>query len=149
MKLQAFKQNSLKNTKDTKLSPRFFGPYKVLKRVGLVAYRLQLPDSARFHNTFHVSLLKKKIGSHDFAQIDPPVAVVEETPVQPLKILDRKVYKRNNAVAASVLVQWVDQLPEDASWIDFDDLRRRFPQFVGEGASISRKGQCEELGATP
>ena len=41
-----------------KLSPRFIGPYEIIERIGLVAYRLALPPELdRIHNIFHVSML--------------------------------------------------------------------------------------------
>ncbi|GJU60470.1 putative reverse transcriptase domain-containing protein [Tanacetum coccineum] len=52
-----------------KLNPRFVGPFKVIKRVGDVAYKLELPEElSRVHNTFHVSNLKK-------CHADEPLAV--------------------------------------------------------------------------
>jgi hypothetical protein len=43
-----------------KLSPRFIGPFKILKRVGEMAYQLELPDHlSDVHDVFHVSQLKK------------------------------------------------------------------------------------------
>ena len=62
LKLQPYKYMSLKNTnKDNKLSPKYYGPYKVLKNIGSMAYKLKLPTSLRFHLVFHVSCLKKVI----------------------------------------------------------------------------------------
>lgn len=142
VKLQAFKQTSLKDVKDNKLTPRFFGPYKILKRIGAVAYRLQLPQSSKVHNTFHVSLLKKKVGNHILVQQDTPFTVDFPAPSYPSKILDRKLINRNNKPVVMALVQWEGMLSEDATWIDYDILRRSYPQFVGEDALTARRGHC-------
>ena len=45
-----------------KLSPRFIGPFEILKRIGTVEYRLALPPSmSGVHEVFHVSMLRKYI----------------------------------------------------------------------------------------
>ena len=63
LRLQPYKQMSLKNTKkDNKLSPKYYGPYKVLQNIGIMAYKLELLASSQVHPIFHVSCLKKVTG---------------------------------------------------------------------------------------
>ena len=61
--VQPYKQNSLKADHCQKLEPKFYGPYTVLKRVGQVAYKLALSSHSKLHHVFHVSCLKKVIGT--------------------------------------------------------------------------------------
>ncbi|GJX57771.1 putative reverse transcriptase domain-containing protein [Tanacetum coccineum] len=77
-----------------KLNPRYVGPFKVLEKVGAVAYKLELPQElSRVHNTFHVSNLKKCYADEPLAVpldellIDDKLHFVEE----PVEIMDREV----------------------------------------------------------
>jgi hypothetical protein len=69
LRLQPYKQISLKQAKkDNKLSPKYYGPYKVLQKIGTMAYKLEFPASYRVHPVFHVSFLNKVIGDKILVQ---------------------------------------------------------------------------------
>jgi hypothetical protein len=64
LRLQPYRQASIKRSGEEKLQPRFFGPYRVNRRIGAVAYELELPQGRKIYNVFHVSCLKKALGQH-------------------------------------------------------------------------------------
>ena len=49
----------------SKVAPQYYGPFQILERIGLVAYRLALPSKVKFHDIFHVSLLKRYVKDVD------------------------------------------------------------------------------------
>jgi transposase InsO family protein len=123
----------------SKLGPKFYGPYQVLRRIGNVSYQLQLPPRAKIHDVFHVSLLKKFEGP-------PPAAVVPLPDILHGRIVPtpNKVTKaRLNRGVWEVLVHWVGRPATDASWEQLDDFKRQFPAvqladelFVEEGGNV-------------
>ncbi|GKD06060.1 putative reverse transcriptase domain-containing protein [Tanacetum coccineum] len=92
-----------------KLAPRYVGPFEILKRVGLVAYRLRLPEElSGVHETFHVSNLKKCLadtGLHvplDEIKVDKTLHFVEE----PVEIMDREIKSLKRSRISLVKVRW-------------------------------------------
>ncbi|KAJ0460950.1 putative nucleotidyltransferase, Ribonuclease H [Helianthus annuus] len=92
-----------------KLSPRFIGPFKILDRVGKVAYRLELPEElSGIHNTFHVSHLRKCLADDtayvplDDIEVDNKLNYI----ARPIAILDRKVKGLRNKEIEQVKVKW-------------------------------------------
>ncbi|KAF9679018.1 hypothetical protein SADUNF_Sadunf07G0096400 [Salix dunnii] len=92
LKLQPYRQSTVAFRSSLKLAPRFFGPYKVLERVGPVAYKLQLPAGSQIHDVFHVSLLKKKLGPISPLSPDlPPISDNSTVLPQPEDVLQSRV----------------------------------------------------------
>ena len=89
-----------------KLAVKFFGPFQVLSKVGSVAYKLQLPPHSKIHFVFHISQLKKKIGSHPTLSTLPEVDDQGLLTAEPVAVLDRRLGKRGNSAAIYVHIQW-------------------------------------------
>ncbi len=54
------------------MKPRFYGPYRVIRKVGEVAYEIELQKGSQVHNVFHVLRLKKAIGQRVVPSTDLP-----------------------------------------------------------------------------
>lgn len=129
VKLQPYRQHSVALRNNQKLGPRFFGPFPVISKIGSVAYKLQLPPSARIHPVFHISLLKKHVGNTDVQGILPDVDDFGLLAAEPIAILDRKIGKKGNHAVVYILIHWSNKPKEDSTWELYDDIAVRFPQF--------------------
>ena len=72
LKLQPYRQQSVHKRSPYKLSAKYYSPYTIIKKIGTVANKLQLPATVVVHPVFHVSQLKKHVGNH-LVQSDLPV----------------------------------------------------------------------------
>ena len=126
LKLHPHRQLSLSSSKYTKLSPRFYGPFPIIAKIGTVAYKLELPSSTKLHPVFHVSCLKPFHGSS--VSIEPSLPVLTQGELQPLPkaILDSRCVHNSN----QVLVHWDGLSPADSSWEDVSSFSSRFPSFA-------------------
>ncbi|KAI3740310.1 hypothetical protein L2E82_30738 [Cichorium intybus] len=114
--------------KKGKMSPRFIGPFRVLQRVGAVAYRLELPEELRgIHNVFHVSHLRKTLFNESQRVPLPKIEIDKKLryPEQPEKILDRKVRQLRNKKINMVKVQWRYQKGSDVTWEAEEEMKAK------------------------
>ena len=91
VKLRPYCQHSLSYTQFNKLSKRYYGPFGIIETIGVVAYRLTLPEHSKIHNVFHCSLLKPHHGPiQEVSAPLPPQATDNHPLIEPLAILDTK-----------------------------------------------------------
>ena len=105
VKLQPFRQLSLRDAACNKLNRRFFGPYRIMSRIGSVAYKLDLPPTARVHLVFHISCLKSCMGDHEVRSAPlPPLIDLSDIRVRPYRLLQARAISRQGQGVLQVLV---------------------------------------------
>ncbi|XP_063943376.1 uncharacterized protein LOC135150632 [Daucus carota subsp. sativus] len=118
--------------KKGKLSPRYVGPFEILRRVGKVVYELALPPQMEhIHNVFHVSMLKKyNLDSKHVIEYEPVELEADLSYVEmPVEILDRKEKVLRNKVVKLVRVLWRNPKVEESTWELESDMREKYPHL--------------------
>ncbi|KAI3732574.1 hypothetical protein L1987_63780 [Smallanthus sonchifolius] len=118
--------------KKGKLAPRFVGPFKILERIGKVAYKLDLPEGlSNVHPTFHVSNLKKCLADEnlhiplDEVHIDETMHFVEK----PVEIMDREVKQLKRSRIPIVKVRWESKRGPEFTWECEDQMKAKYPHL--------------------
>ncbi|GJZ63212.1 putative reverse transcriptase domain-containing protein [Tanacetum coccineum] len=123
-----------------KLNPRYIGPFKIIAKVGTVAYRLKLPDKlSRVHSTFHVSNLKKCLADEPLAipldeiQVDDKLHFIEE----PVEIMDREVKRLKQSRIPIVKVRWNSRRGHEFTWEREDQMQKKYPHLFTNSAPVA------------
>ncbi|GJX82065.1 putative reverse transcriptase domain-containing protein [Tanacetum coccineum] len=115
-----------------KLNLRYVGPFKVLEKVGSIAYKLELPkELSRVHNTFHVSDLKKFYADEPLAVLldglhfDEKRQFIEE----PVEIMDREVKRLKRSRLPIIKVRWNSRRGPEFTWERKDQFWKKYPHL--------------------
>ncbi|GJY19335.1 putative reverse transcriptase domain-containing protein [Tanacetum coccineum] len=115
-----------------KLSPCYIRPFKIVARVGPVAYTLELPEELKgIHSTFHVLNLKKCLAEGDVVvsmeeiQLDDKLHMIEE----PVDIFDKEVKRLKQSRIPIVKVRWNSQRGPEFTWEREDQIKKKYPHL--------------------
>ncbi|GJX70053.1 putative reverse transcriptase domain-containing protein [Tanacetum coccineum] len=123
--------------KQGKLNPRYIGPFKIIDKVGTVAYRLELPEQLSIvHSTFHVSNLKKCLVDEPLAipldeiQVDDKLHFIEE----PIEIMDHEVKRLKQSRIPIIKVCWNSRIGPEFTWEREDQTQKKYPHLFPNSA---------------
>nr|GEW39776.1 putative reverse transcriptase domain-containing protein [Tanacetum cinerariifolium] len=123
-----------------KLNPRYVGPFKVVARVGSIAYKFDLSEElSRVYNTFYVSNLKKCYANEPLAvpldglHFDDKLQFVEE----PVEIMDHVVKNLRNSRVPIVKVRWNSRRGLEFTWEREDQFKKKYPHLFTKTAPSS------------
>ncbi|GKE40750.1 putative reverse transcriptase domain-containing protein [Tanacetum coccineum] len=123
-----------------KLNPRYIGPFKILAKVGTVAYQIELPEQlSHAHSTFHVSNLKKCLFNEllaiplDEILVNDKLNFIEE----PVEIMDREVKGLKQSRIPIMKVLWNSRRGREYTWEREDQMQKKYPHLFANPKSAS------------
>nr|GEV49745.1 putative reverse transcriptase domain-containing protein [Tanacetum cinerariifolium] len=113
-----------------KLNPWYIGPFKIIKRIGPVAYKLEIPEElSNVHNTFHFSNLKKCLSDESLIipikelKLDDKLNFVEK----PIEIMDQEIKQLQQSHIPIIKVRWNSKKGPKHTWEHEDEIRAKYP----------------------
>nr|GFA48219.1 putative reverse transcriptase domain-containing protein [Tanacetum cinerariifolium] len=124
-----------------KMNPCYIGAFKILAKVGTVAYRLELPEQlSHVHSNFHVSNLKKCISDESLAipldeiHVDDKLNFIKE----PVENMDCEVKRLKQSRIPIVKVRWNSRRGPEYSWEREDQMQKKYPHLFANPESVSQ-----------
>jgi hypothetical protein len=105
--LQPYIHNAFGLHQNLKLTTKFYGPFKIMEKIGNAAFKLQLHDGADIHPVFHVSQLKQHIGPKVVPQSNLPLVTSDGyLKPEPTVVFDTRALQRRDVVVTQWLIHW-------------------------------------------
>ena len=121
--------------KKGKLSPHFIGPFDILDKAGVLAYRLALPPTlSGIHNVFHVSMLRKYVSDPTHVLDYEPLKLRDNLTYEesPIRIVDREEKQLRNKRILLVQILWKNHAIEEATWEHGEEILAKYPYLFGK-----------------
>jgi hypothetical protein len=130
LRLQPFRHNAFNLHQSLKLTTKYYGPFRVLEKVGDVTYKIQLPSTADIHPIFHVSQLKKHLGTRAVPQDNLPLVTSDGyIKTEPLEVLDTRAIPHKDEIITQWKIQWENLSEDQSTWEDKFFIKATFPAF--------------------
>lgn len=134
LKTQPYRETALGLRNRLKLTSKWYGPFKVLKRIGNAGYKLQLPEGSGLHDVFHVNQLKRHLGKSAVPNANLPLVTAEgKIKTAPLVVLERRQVPRSAGAyripIPQWLIHWENMSIDEATWEDAQFIQATFPWF--------------------
>nr|GEX60371.1 hypothetical protein [Tanacetum cinerariifolium] len=123
------------------VNPRYVGPFKVLEKVGFVAYKLELSQElSRVHSTFHISNMKKCYADEPLAvpldglRFDGKIHFLKEC----VEIMDREFKRLKRSRILIVKILWYSRRGPEFTWERKEQFQKRYPHLFTKTPPPSR-----------